>query len=365
MDQTVKFVVQGSVGIATLTREKSLNSLTLETINQLSDRIYNWLEDDSIACIVLDSSSDRAFCAGADITALYQAIKAGDLDGADAFFTNEYRLDHALHQASKPIVVWGNGVVMGGGLGLLSGCSHRVGTPDNKIAMPEITIGLFPDAGGTWLLSHLPDHLGVFMGLTGCQLTAGDALELNMLDCVLEQEVKPEVLRRLSVTDWSTDNDENHSMISQLLAEHTGELDLPRNLLRHRDTVRQVIADAYDGGDFLSAFEAGLAELQGDDWLNMAFQNYRSGSPTTAGIFVEQLNRARGMTLAETFRLELTIACQCVRHADFPEGVRALLVDKDKNPGWTYPTAAEVPSNHIAGHFVPSWQGQHPLVDLG
>ena len=153
----------------------------LETIELLSDQIYAWLEDDGIKCIVLDSSSERAFCAGADITALYHNIRESDGPSAyaDNFFLHEYRLDHALHTARKPVVAWGNGIVMGGGLGLLGGCSHRIGTPTTRIAMPEITIGLFPDAGGTCFLSRLPNGLGYFAGLTGCQLSAADALGLG------------------------------------------------------------------------------------------------------------------------------------------------------------------------------------------
>ena len=154
------------IGFATLTREKSLNSLLLETIDRLSEQLSAWQADPEIACIVINSSSDRAFCAGADIQALYHSIietGGGDNPYAEDFFTNEYALDHALHQCSKPVLGWGNGIVMGGGFGLLGGCSHRVGTPETRFAMPEITIGLFPDAGATWILSRMRSNIGYFI----------------------------------------------------------------------------------------------------------------------------------------------------------------------------------------------------------
>lgn len=365
MEEFASFSISGRIARATLTREKSLNSLTLDTINLLYENVSAWLQDDDISCIVLDSSSDRAFCAGADITRLYHEIKAGNLDYADAFFANEYRLDHMLHQAEKPILVWGSGVVMGGGLGLFSGCSHRVGTPDNRIAMPEITIGLFPDAGGTWLLSRLPDQLGIFAGMTGCQLSAGDALELGMLDYVLDHEQKAPVLEELSTAEWSGETADNHRILSELLATFTVERDLPANLLAHRGAVRDLVERALASDDFFAVFESGLTDLRNEDWLATAADTYAKGSPTTARVFLEQLGRAKEMSLADTFRMELAIACQCARRADFPEGVRALLVDKDRNPAWSYVKTGDVPESHVAAHFSPSWEDTHPLSDLG
>ncbi len=366
MENVVEFSRLGDrVGRATLVREKSLNSLSLATINQLMEKIDDWLADDDIACIVLDSSSERAFCAGADITALFHAIKAGDLGHADAFFTNEYRLDYKLHNAQKPILVWGNGVVMGGGLGLLSGCSHRVGTPDNRIAMPEITIGLFPDAGGTWLLSQLPDGLGTFVGMTGCQLSAGDALELNMLDFVIEQGQKSAVMASLEQLEWTDDAAANQELLSALLAPLGSTDPLPLQLLSHRSSISALIERASLSDDFFPVFEAGLSELEEGEWLSGAIDTYRQGSATTARIFHEQLRRAEAMTLADTLRMELDIAGQCVRHPDFPEGVRALLVDKDRNPGWRFASTADVPSDYVLAHFDSPWPGEHPLADLG
>ena len=369
MEELVRFSLAGprqQVGIATLVREKPLNSLLLETIDQLAEKTTAWLADDSIACIVLDSSSERAFCAGADITVMYRAIReapAGASPHAEAFFLHEYQLDYALHTAKKPIVVWGNGIVIGGGLGLLGGCSHRVGTPATRIAMPEITIGLFPDAGGTKFLSSMPDNLGLFAGLTGIHLSASDGLELGLLDVIVESDKKDEILDCLERLPWGSDEQENAKLVTELLEQHRMSETVPKNLVSHREQISGLMQSCLQADDFFAVFEA--TEAFGDEKLDAAMSTYRKGSPTTARIFVEQMRRAEGMSLADMFRMELVIAYQCIRHADFLEGVRALLIDKDRNPQWAYRSALDVPDSHVEAHFTPSWSGVHPLAALG
>jgi enoyl-CoA hydratase/carnithine racemase len=369
MEELVRFSLAGprqQVAIATLVREKPLNSLLLETIDQLAAKINAWLADDSIACIVLDSSSERAFCAGADITVMYRAIReanGGNSPYAEAFFRNEYKLYYSLHTSTKPIVVWGNGIVIGGGLGLLGGCSHRIGTPTTRIAMPEITIGLFPDAGGTKFLSSMPDHLGLFMGLTGIHLSAGDGLELDLLDVIVAPGKKNEIFKSLASLPWRSDEQENHRLVTALLDEHRASETVPMNLIPHRDRISELMQSCLEADSFFAVFDSTAAF--GDDKLDAALSTYRKGSPTTARVFVEQMRRARGMSLADMFRMELVIAYQCIRHADFLEGVRALLIDKDRNPKWTYTSALDVPDSHVEEHFAPAWSGAHPLATLG
>lgn len=369
MDELIQFEIAGKqqqVGIATLVREKPLNSLLLETIDLLAEKINAWLADDSIACIVLSSSSERAFCAGADITVLYQSIlkaRGGDNPYAQSFFLNEYTLNYTLHTASKPIVVWGNGIVMGGGFGLLGGCSHRIGTPTTRIAMPEITIGLFPDAGGTKFLSSLPDHLGLFAGLTGCHLAAGDALHLDLLDVVVAPEKKNEIFDELKALSWSSKEQENSRLVTDMLEQFRTPESLPMNLLPRRDRVTNLMESCLTADNFFAVFDS-TTEFE-DEWLDTAMATYKHGSPTTARIFIEQMRRAKGMSLADMFRMELVVAYQCIRHTDLPEGIRALLIDKDRKPQWTYKSALDVPDSHVQKHFEPTWPGPHPLAALG
>ena len=370
MDSLVEFEYLGAdraIAVARMVREKPLNSLLLDTIDQLAEKIYAWLDDDNISCIVLDSSSEKAFCAGADITALYHSIKesaGGDNPYAKSFFLNEYKLDYAIHTAKKPVIAWGNGIVMGGGLGLLGGCSHRVGTPATRIAMPEITIGLFPDAGGTYFLSKLPDHLGIFAGLTGCMLSSGDAIALDLLDVVVAQKDKQAILNKLADHNWTQDPAANATTITHILSGFAVGETLPTNLLNHREVISGFVQSCLDAENFFDAFDSGLSALLFDEWFAGSVATYQSGSPTTARIFLEQIRRSKGMSLEEMFQMELVIAYQCIRHPDFPEGVRALLVDKDKNPAWVYQSASDVPEEYLDEHFQPVWPGGHPLSDL-
>ena len=370
MDSLVEFEylgAGGTIAVARMVREKPLNSLLLDTIDQLAEKIYAWLDDDNIACIILDSSSEKAFCAGADITALYHSIKesgGGDNPYAKSFFLNEYKLDYAIHTAKKPVIAWGNGIVMGGGLGLLGGCSHRVGTPVTRIAMPEITIGLFPDAGGTYFLSKLPDHLGIFAGLTGCMLSSGDAIALDLLDVVVAQDDKQAIMFKLGAQNWTQDSEVNAKMITDVLSGFSVSDTLPTNLLNRREAISAFVQSCLDAENFFDAFDSGLSALPADEWLAGSITTYQSGSPTTARIFLEQVQRSKGMSLEEMFQMELVIAYQCIRHPDFPEGVRALLVDKDKNPKWVYQSASDVPDEYLNEHFQPVWAGTHPLSGL-
>lgn len=352
-----------ALGIATLTREKPLNSLLLETIDLLAGKFAEWEADEKIVAILMQSSTERAFCAGADIQALYHSIKeadGGDNPYGEAFFTNEYKLDLAIHECEKPVITWGDGIVMGGGLGLLGGCSHRVGTPRSRVAMPEITIGLFPDAGGTWLLSRMRSHLGYFMGITGCQLSAADARDLDIFNHVVREDCKSDALSGLKLLDWTGEPAKDSAMLSEYLSQFetdAGQL----NMLNHEQQISDLIEACLAEDDFFEAFESGLANLPEDEWLNGAVATYRNGSPTTARVFREQMTRAEGMTLAETFQMEIVIACQCLQHRDFPEGVRALLIDKDRLPKWTYPSVHDVPESVVAEHFEPPWD-MNPLA---
>ena len=357
----------GSVRIARLVREKTLNSLLLETIDNLYTKINGWNQDDSVKCIILDSSSSRAFCAGADVVRLQREIlqsKDNNRDYADSFFSREYRLDYLIHVIKKPIICWGSGIVMGGGLGLLSGCSHRLGTVSTKLAMPEMTIGLFPDAGGTKFLRDLPDQLGWFLGLTGCHLTAGDGLALGLLDIIVDESKKEEIFDSVSNIEWASDSLENMETVSSILKEFEVRVEYPGDLFNNRFEIAGLIDECLSAEDFLQEFENRLPTLSSNDWMSAAKDNYFGGSPTTARIFQEQMLRGKDKKLADLFRMELNIAYRCSREPDFVEGVRALLIDKDRNPSWRFSSSSEVPKEYIEKFFESPWGDSHPLKDL-
>ncbi len=357
------------LGFAQLNAERSLNALSLDMIRLLDRQLRRWACDPRIACVVLHGAGEKAFCAGGDIRSLYQAVKAqsGSLPHPAAlqFFTEEYRLDYLLHRYPKPLLVWGSGLALGGGVGLMVGASHRVVTETSRVAMPEITIGLFPDVGGSRFLGRMPGRIGLFFALTGAQANGHDALIAGLADYLLRSSDRTALFSRLQSVQWRQDVPHNRDRLSSLLAEFsTAAISIrpASNLLQHRAFIESLCS-----GDSLVDVVARIVAYDGDDpWLKRCANTLAAGSPTTAALSWELQRRARDLDLADVFRLELIVALQCCARPDFIEGVRALLVDKDNTPRWTPPTLAEVTQPWVDGHFVsPPWpDGVHPLAEL-
>lgn len=347
------------VAIATLDAPKSLHALTLDMIRLLDGALRRWQADPAIACVVLQSSTDKAFCAGGDVRSLRQAILAapGALPNpeAQAFFSEEYRLDHRIHTYPKPVMAWGGGIVMGGGLGLLAGASHRVVTETTRIAMPEIAIGLFPDVGASWFLPRMPGRCGLFLGLTGAPLNAGDALYTGLADYAIVQQERARVLDALCQADWGGELAAAVVLDRVLRAFAAPPQAMPASEVRtHADAI-----EAMTQGRELDAVLAAIRAYPGEaPWLQRAVKSLSAGSPLSAALAWELQQRARHLGLADAFRLELIVALHCCTHGDFAEGVRALLVDKDNAPQWQAASREA-----LARCFVAPWE-QHPLADL-
>ena len=243
--------------------------------------------------------------------------------------------------------------------------SHRIGTEKTRIACPEITIGLFPDAGASVFLKSMPSHLSHFMGLTGCQINGKDALMVGLADHLVANSKKAKVLDALTEHDWSYTEADNATKLSQLLVTFENGNDFPGGqLLGHAEEIKVLFLNC--GTDnFLIEFTVGLESLDSEDkWLQRAAQTFRSGCPTTAHVVVEQLRRIQNLSLSQMFEMELTVAVQCTRHPDFTEGIRALLIDKDNQPSWKHQIDA-VPEDWVEEHFEEPWESGNPLADLG
>jgi enoyl-CoA hydratase/carnithine racemase len=351
----------GNLGLLTLNSEKTLNSLTLEMVHILTANLKKWAEDDAIKAVILRGSGDKAFCAGGDVLALYQSATK-PVDGicveAEEFFFHEYQLDYLIHTYDKPIIFLANGIVMGGGLGLLAGASHRVVTETSKIAMPEITIGLFPDVGSTIFLNQLPYNLGYFFALTGAQMNANDALFCHLADYAIQWKEYGNLLEALKKLEWQEETEQNHQLVSQLLKEKSCEaVSLPEgniiyNLLILEETCRH---------NSLSRIIEAIENFDDENpWLNKAKMNLINGSPFSALVIYEQLKRHLYADLQSAFISEYTLMCNMVAYPDFIEGVRALLIDKDKKPKWQYQDSSHIPSSVIESLFTPRWE-DHPL----
>ncbi|MGP9797359.1 enoyl-CoA hydratase/isomerase family protein [Halomonas sp. 86] len=349
-----------------LNAERSLNALTLDMIDAILPQLDAWEADERVVAILLDSAGEKAFCAGGDVVTLYKAIN-GEADPSfpERFFEREYRLDYRLHTYRKPIICWGSGIVMGGGMGLLSASSHRVVTETSRLAMPEVTIGLYPDVGASWFLNRLPNGMGRFLAMTGAQINASDALYLGLADRGIASHRREELLQQLTSATWgSGEKTDAHGVVNQALREleqaskaEFAALETPirhfapliRELMDH-DTVEQRVA-------------AVLAVESEDKWFSKAQKTLAHGSPVSIRLIHEQLTRAKHMSLAEVFQAELALSVQCCRHREFPEGVRALLVDKDGLPGWTYSAVGEVEDHFMDALLASPWPDS-PLADL-
>jgi enoyl-CoA hydratase/carnithine racemase len=362
------------IGHATLTKPASLNALDLPMINLLTPQLEKWQQDPKIAMVILDGSGERAFCAGGDIVSMYKSIQDWgavkeplDVENSFAlqnFFTQEYQLDHLIHTFSKPILVWGNGIIMGGGLGLMSGGSHRVVTETSRIAMPEISIGLYPDVGGSYFLNKMPAGCGLFLGLTGVFINAADAIYSNLADYFVPHDAKQTLFDRLLAANWQ----ENllHQTLSSICDDfHTLHSEqLPQgNLIEYQDWFKSLATktDASQAVEYIMSVNA-----EENKWLSKAQKTLSAGSPITANLVFEQLLRGKDMTLAECFQMELGLSCKCGEFGEFQEGVRALLIEKDHQPNWRFKSVDQVPKATIDYFFENIWsQNTHPLAHLG
>lgn len=353
------------LGVITLDAPKSLHALNLDMIRAIDGALLRWMDDASIACVVLQSSTDKAFCAGGDVRSLRTAVaeQPGVVPNpqALAFFAEEYRLDHRIHTYAKPLLVWGGGIVMGGGLGLMAGASHRVVTETTRIAMPEITIGLFPDVGGSWFLGRMPGRSGLFLGLTGAPMNAADALFVGLGDYFVQQDAREQVVQALAQASWQSETQANRQQLDRLLRGFAA----PHSLLPVSEVRANFDAIAsLTQAPTLPEVVAAIAAYAGDSsWLQKAAHSLAKGAPSSAALVWAMRERTRHLSLAQVFQLELIVAVQCCAHPDFAEGVRALLIDKDGAPQWRPASLGELGDSYLNEYFQAPWT-THPLADL-
>lgn len=347
---------------ARLNAEKTLNSLSLPMIEILHPALNRWAADDRVVGVLITGSGDRAFSAGGDIQALYHAMvrnhEAGETVDPypERFFEEEYRLDYRIHTYPKPVISVGHGVVMGGGLGVFSGAAFRVVTETSRIALPEVSIGLFPDAGATWLLRSLPRHAATFIAMTGAHLNGADALALGMGTHAVATAERDRVREALLALSWQQDAAADRAAVGEALAA-LPEPDLPESRI-------DVVPDSLSADGGLAAAVARVRALAGtSDWVDGAIDTMNRGCPASVGVVVEQLARAPALSIGDCFRLEMVVATQCALHRDFAEGVRARLIDKDNQPAWRFDSVETLPAAYVAEHFEAPWP-RNPLHDL-
>lgn len=364
--QTLGTVSGKQIGVMTLNMEQALNSINLEMVQSMYAQLTQWQSDDDIALVLLDGAGEKAFCAGGDVRAIYHASVDSPgviTEQATEFFEQEYRLDHLIDTYSKPILVWGNGIVMGGGLGLMMGASHRVVTEHSRIAMPEVTIGLYPDVGGSYFLNRMPGKTGLFLGLTAYNMTAADAKYVGIGNHYLHHDDKQPLLDNLATLNWSNESDNNHQLLTDELNRtgKTASAGLQAGLLEsHSDEINTLMS-----GSLAEIITRATDADYADTWLARPIKTMLSGSPISLHLIYRQAQFGTDMSLSDVFRFELGLSVNCCALGDFSEGVRALLIDKDRTPKWQYSNIDAVSSKRINELLTSPWSAeQHPLAGL-
>lgn len=362
---------RGNAGRITLNRPKALNALSLSMIRQLTAALLKWRDQANIKLVAIRGMGKGAdggfvpfgaFCAGGDIRFFHQAALAGD-PALEDFFTEEYALNHLIHHYPKPYVAFMDGIVMGGGMGVSQGASHRIVTEKTKMAMPETGIGLFPDVGGGYFLGRCPGHIGEYLALTGRLITAEQAVACQLADA----NVRSADLHAL----WDT------------LPQATDAKAL--DVLIAAKSIAGGAHSASAGGLFdaklddifgLPTIAAMLTALdaQSSAWAQETAHTLRHRSPLMLHVVLEQIRRARSMNLADDLRMERDMVRHCffTRHlnrsgaaSETVEGIRALAVDKDHAPKWNPARIEDVTPEMVAPFFESPWPvNAHPLASL-
>ncbi len=353
--------VNGCLGLITLNRPQALNALSLAMIRDMTALLTAWAADPDIQAVaVLGAGREgkpAAFCAGGDIRFFHQAALAGDA-ALDAFFTEEYALNFLIHQFPKPYIALMDGVVMGGGMGISQGAKLRVLTEHSKLAMPETNIGLFPDVGGGYFLSRCPGHSGEWLALTGQVIGAGDAIELGLGDVFVRSSELPAI-----VEAFKTGSQDSAEHVVATVMERA-DLAPPAEHWNARALINR-----HFQAESVQALFASLA-ADSEPWAQHTLATLAKRSPLMMAVTLEQVRRARGMSLADDLRMERDLVHHCFHlrpgaASETVEGVRALAVDKDHAPKWNPARVEDVCRADVEAFFRSPWPaGEHPLRAL-
>ena len=351
--------VRGQVGCITLNRPKALNALSLGMVRDLMTVLLDWQSDPRVLAVAIRGSNKEgvfgAFCAGGDIRFLHQAGSTGNPEIED-FFTEEYALNHLIHNYNKPYIAFMDGIVMGGGMGISQGAALRVVTERTKMAMPETAIGLFPDVGGGYFLSRCPGHVGEWLALTGDTIGAGDAIAFDLADGCLPVDQLVSVWEALGTQEFA-DGAAVQSFVDSKLIAVSACLQSARGQIDQYFSLNSV-------GDIAAALEAA-----DDEWARTTAATLRKRSPLMLNVVLEQIRRARGMDLAADLRMERDMVRHCFYlrpgQSETVEGIRALAVDKDHAPQWQPGRIEDVTPEMVAPFFISPWPAHaHPLAHL-
>jgi enoyl-CoA hydratase len=331
-EQSVIARRDGRAGRILLNRPKALNALDLEMIRALTRVLTEWHDDPHVHVVVIEGSGDRAFCAGGDIRALRDAQLRGDRPAADAFFSEEYALNRMIATYPKPYVALIDGICMGGGIGVSVHAPYRVATEHAMFAMPETAIGFFPDIGATFFLPRLPGRIGVYLGLTGARMQGADAVHAGMATQFTPRAGLAALAQALALDGAGA------------LAEYAAPLPV------FSLAGRRAAVDHCFSADTVPEIVQRL-EADGSDWATRTLDLLRGVSPSALCWTLKALQHGADLTLPQALDAEFALTHTTMRHPDFAEGVRAMVVDKDRQPRWQPARIEEVDPAAIAALF--------------
>lgn len=345
MSADVEFSVHGGIGRITLNRPKARNALTSGMVLSIKQQLDEWDLDPEIRAALVIGAGDHGLCAGGDVRDMQSSAIRGD-DGAAEFFRAEYRMNARIHQFTKPYIAIMDGLAMGGGIGVSAHGSVRIVTERSLLAMPEVTIGICTDVGATWLLSRAPGELGTYLALTGSTFGPGDAIHCGFAD------------RYMPVADLAAFV---HRLETESIDELLGDLctEPPASALaEQRSWIDECFA--FDSvAEILAALDASAIAA-----AKATADLIRTKSPSAVAVTLEAVRRARGLdSLEQALEAEFTVSCYLMYQHDAIEGIRALIVDKDRNPQWQPSTNAGITPEYVEAAFAPSKFGTLGLLD--
>ena len=337
---------RGGLGVIRLNRPKALNTLSLAMYRKFDPQLVAWGKDRDIHAIAVMGEGGRAFCAGGDVRAIYDArrSKVGAGDYKTDFFREEYSLISRVHRFPKPYIALMDGIVMGGGAGISVNGSHRVATEKTVFAMPEVAIGLFPDVGATRFLNLCPGRLGLYLALTGRRIGAADALYCGFATHFTPSAMLPALLDELAAIQWQAGKE--RAQVDVAIARHQGDPG-PAAL----PAIQKDIDRAF-GQKSVEAI-LGVLDKEKSAWAGEAREAMRRAAPLSLKITFRQLqmNKGKGMSVEDALTLEYRLTQHVMAGHDFFEGIRALLVERDNAPKWRPTSLADVGEAEVAEYF--------------
>ncbi|SFB18586.1 enoyl-CoA hydratase [Rhizobium sp. NFR07] len=339
----------GSAAVIRLNRPKALNSLNLAMVHAMKPALEHYVEDPAISCVILAGEGERGLCAGGDIRAIHDLGKANDPE-VTRFWREEFPVNYTISRYPKPYVALMDGIVMGGGVGVASHGKHRIVTERTRLAMPETGIGYVPDVGATWLLSRAPGEAGTWMGLTGEIVGAADAIFAGFADYHVPSDKLGDVVDALGRLEAGA-SDEDVAAVIDGFATPAGESSL---------AAHQAVIDRVFGSDRVEEIIAAL-EREDGDFAAATRETIAKRSPTSLKLALRLLRLGAGSgSLIECLEREFTVASELLRQHDFYEGVRAAIIDKDRNPKWQPAILADVREADLDRYFAVGHQPLFP-----